>query len=89
MKYILPAFLFVFLGNAAALFAQNNLDRSVLVSATIQESPAKITLNWPAYPNATKYYIYKKGKDAALWVGGIDSVAGNALSYTDNNVKVG
>lgn len=86
LKLSILSLIFLSLNN---LFAQNNLDRSVLLTASIQESPAKITLNWTSYPAATKYYIYRKGKDESFWHSSPDSTLGTATSYVDTKVNVG
>jgi len=89
MNLLRPTLIFLILLSFSKIFAQNNLDRSVLLTASIQESPAKITLNWPSYAAATKYYIYKKGKDESFWLNSPDSVVGTATSYVDTKVSVG
>src|SRR5690349_1149515 len=63
---------------------------SVQVSATVQETPAQITLSWPqdtcSLPD--NYTVYRKAPGAASWGKGM-TLAGNAVSYVDKNVSVG
>lgn len=61
---------------------------AVQISATVQTSPAKITLTWPTDPNSQGYSISRKTTDAASWTS-IASVSGSTGSYVDNNVTVG
>jgi hypothetical protein len=62
---------------------------AVQVSATVQTSPARITLSWPQDQNgANSYTVYRKAKDDTSWGSGT-TLSGSTLSYTDNNVSVG
>lgn len=68
------------------IFTQVSSDYAVLVSATYSESPANITLQWPAYANATSYKIYKKEKSIINWGGFISELPGDATMFSDNDV---
>lgn len=70
----------------ASLFSQVSSDYAVLVSATYTNAPPAITLQWPAYANATSYRIYKKEKSASTWGGYILELPGDAVNYMDNDV---
>src|SRR5437773_2081602 len=72
----------------AACLAENTIDYAVVVSATIQRSPANITLSWPAVANATGYTVSRKSLGASSW-GQIGSLSGGATSFSDSNVGVG
>src|SRR6267378_3939742 len=63
---------------------------SVQVSATVQASPAQITLNWPQdqYMVPNSYTIYRKALADSSW-NSLASLPGTATSYMDNNVVVG
>ncbi|MFN7142006.1 MAG: fibronectin type III domain-containing protein, partial [Limisphaerales bacterium] len=61
---------------------------AVQVSATVQESPARITLNWTGDSNATGYIVSRKAPNATAWTQ-VASLPANATSYADNNVTVG
>src|SRR6267378_1659637 len=63
---------------------------SVQVSATVQASPAQITLNWPQdqYMVPNSYTVYRKALADSSW-NSLASLPGSATSYKDNNVVVG
>src|SRR5882762_7560660 len=63
---------------------------SVQVSATVQASPAQITLNWPQdqYMVPNSYTIYRRALADSSW-NSLASLPGTATSYMDNNVVVG
>src|SRR5579872_1056465 len=63
---------------------------SVQVSATVQSSPSRITLNWPQdqYMLPNSYTIYRKASSDTNWGNGI-TLPGTVTSYVDNNVSVG
>ncbi len=71
------------------LTAQTARQRSVQVSAIVQESPARILFSWPADDTATGYTVYKKALTDNNWGNPIATLAGNAVSFTDSNVNVG
>lgn len=65
-------------------------DKSVLLSATVQNNPAQITLNWPAISGATSFTIYRKNKSAINWGTAVATgLPGTTTTWTDNNVQVG
>ena len=63
---------------------------SVQVSATVQETPAQITLTWPqdtcSLPES--YTLYRKTPGAASWGKG-STLPGTTISYVDKDVSVG
>jgi fibronectin type 3 domain-containing protein len=61
---------------------------AVQVSASVQESPAQVTLSWTADPNASSYTVYRKSPSAGGWTQ-LVTLPASALSYIDNNVTVG
>src|SRR5690349_19518433 len=65
-------------------------DFSVQVSATIQESPAQITLNWPQDSSVRpdSYMVYRKAPGATSWGAG-KTLSGDSVSYVDKNISVG
>ncbi|HUR59814.1 MAG TPA: Ig-like domain-containing protein, partial [Opitutaceae bacterium] len=69
---------------------ENTWDPSVQVSATVQSSPAKITLSWPQDTNGTpsSYTIFRKSPTSTDWGSGT-TVAGSSTSYTDSGVASG
>src|SRR2546422_428520 len=63
---------------------------SVQVSATVQSSPAQITLAWPQDTTGIpgSYTVYRKAPGGSSWGGGT-TLAGSATSYADTGVTVG
>jgi hypothetical protein len=62
---------------------------SVQVHATVQASPARVTLQWPVDQlPALGYTIWRKGLDGDAW-GAAVSLPADASSYVDENVSVG
>ncbi|HUR44522.1 MAG TPA: hypothetical protein VMZ27_01505 [Candidatus Saccharimonadales bacterium] len=62
---------------------------TVQINATVQSSPARITLNWIADKyGANSYTVYRKAKTDTSWGTGI-TLGGSVTSYVDNNVTVG
>ena len=63
---------------------------AVQVSATVQESPARITLSWPQDTSGTpsSYTVYRKSAGSTSWGGGT-SLSGSTTTYTDTSVAVG
>lgn len=64
---------------------------SVMANATVQKSPASITLNWTTPPAVTggQIMIYRKLKTATNWSTPIATLNGSTDTYTDNNVASG
>jgi hypothetical protein len=62
----------------------------VQVSATVQESPARITLSWPQDTSGTpgSYTVYRKSAGSTSWGGGT-SLSGSTTTYTDTSVAAG
>lgn len=57
------------------------------LSATVQASPARITLNWPAFTGATGYTIHRKTHTATSWGSSIGTTNGSTNTYQDNTVS--
>src|ERR1043166_4967337 len=75
---------------AQTLRADSTWEFSVQVSATVQSSPARITLSWPqdSYMLPNSYTVYRKDPSANSWGAGA-ALPGTATSYTDNSVSIG
>ena len=58
---------------------------AVEVSATVQATPARVTLRWSGDANATGYTIYRKSPSAVAWTQ-LTSLAGSATTWSDANV---
>src|SRR2546429_5103076 len=63
---------------------------AVQVSASVQASPAQITLSWPQDTSGTpnSYTVYRKAPGATSWGGGT-TLSGSATSYADTGVAAG
>ncbi|MEM6963960.1 MAG: PKD domain-containing protein [Bacteroidota bacterium] len=64
-------------------------ERSVQLSATVQTNPPQIQLTWKSDPTATKYVVYRKTLAAESWGVALDTLAGSATQYLDQNVQIG
>ncbi|MFK8103654.1 MAG: T9SS type A sorting domain-containing protein [Saprospiraceae bacterium] len=71
------------------IFAQTAKERSVEVSVTTTTAPPQLNFSWPADENAEKYIVYKKELAAQDWGIPIDTLAGDATTYIDQNPVVG
>jgi hypothetical protein len=91
MKKYLPLLLIIIsvLNNSEILAQTTSQKVTVQLYASVQESPAKITLKWPAETGITGYDIYKKTKDAGTWGSVYAHIAGADSFYVDNNVTSG
>ncbi|MBL7957853.1 MAG: hypothetical protein JNM49_07825, partial [Flavobacteriales bacterium] len=87
MRYLLS---FCFVLATGLLLAQTSSQRAaVLVSATAQSSPPRITLSWPSMASTTSLTIYRKLKSGTSWGSAIATPAASDLSWQDNTVTVG
>lgn len=74
---------------ARDLWADSTWVYSVQVSATVQASPPKITLNWqPDQYGANSYTVYRKNVADSSWGAGV-TLSGTTSSYVDASVTVG
>ncbi len=69
-----------------AAMAQQAEDYAVQISATVQDNPARITLNWVGNPNATAILISRKSVSETGWGTVYATLPGSATSFEDNNV---
>src|SRR5688572_22586162 len=70
--------------------AQTSSQRAaVQLTATVQNSPARITLNWPTAASTSSITIYRKLRSATTWGSAIATPATSATQYQDNSVTVG
>ena len=75
---------------SAGLLAQSySQAAAVQMSATVQSSPPRITVQWEPYASATNYTVFRKLKDQQSWGSSVASVGGSVNQYVDNNVSVG
>ena len=84
---------FAVLFSTVLVHAQKTVDAAIRVRATVQKSPASITLSWPSDSLATSFVVYRKAKDSISLIKNFAQVAfisnAKATSYTDASVKVG
>ncbi len=71
------------------VFSQTARERSVEVSAVVQESPPRIDFSWTADPSANFYNVYKKELQAETWGTPIAVLDGSATSFVDDDIMVG
>lgn len=82
-------FLCVFLINIAHSQTPGQ-NKSVLLSAIVQNNPAKITINWQPVSGSTSVKIYKKTKTASSWGNPVaNNLPGSTYSWTDYDVEAG
>lgn len=88
MKRIYLLFIALLSGFVAAR-AQSSEDYTVEVSATVSESPVKITLNWKLLTvDAPTYQIFKKSATATAWGSSIATLPSTVGSFIDTNVII-
>ncbi|MBK8498337.1 MAG: T9SS type A sorting domain-containing protein [Flavobacteriales bacterium] len=76
--------------SALTASAQTSSQRAaVQLSATVQASPARITLAWTSIASTTSITIYRKLKTATSWGSVLATPATSALTYADNTASVG
>ena len=64
--------------------------KSVLLSAIVQNNPSEITLNWQPITGSTSIKIYKKNKTSTSWGNPVsDNLPGSTTSWTDTGVQSG
>ena len=80
----------VVLLTSATVFAQTSSERAaVQLSATVQASPARITINWTSMASTSSITIYRKTLAANTWGSALATVSSTATQYQDNSVTVG
>ena len=67
---------------------QSASDYAVRLSATVQSTPARITLSWPGDPQATSYTVNRKSPRRHL-LGQPTSLGAGATSYADSTAAAG
>ena len=84
MKYLYALCFTLLLVNVSR--AQTCEDFAVELSATVQASPASITLHWHPLADTTTYNIYRKSKTSLIWGSPIAMLTTVDSTYTDNSV---
>lgn len=74
----------------ALAMAQTSSERaSVQLWASVQSSPARITLNWTALSSTSSITVYRKTLAANTWGSAYATVTASATQFQDNAVAVG
>ncbi len=74
--------------SVANCLAQTARDLAVVLSATVQTNPDRISLSWVADAAATNYTVYRKNPQSGQWGAGT-SLGAEATSHVDNSVTTG
>ena len=70
-------------------FGQTARERSVEVSAIVQENPPQINFSWTEDSSANFYKVYKKELDAESWGTPLTVLPGSATTFVDSDIQVG
>lgn len=92
MKQFLPkstAFILLFLIAPLAVFSQFNRNRTVRMTAVVNEATPSITLNFQKFTDATRLRVFRKKKEDKSWGTVYADLQLTDSTYTDNDVKVG
>jgi hypothetical protein len=74
----------------SALSAQNfSIQKTVFLTASVQTTVPRITLNWEPDASATSYIVYRKGLTDPVWGNAFPSLPANATSYADSTAELG
>ncbi len=79
----------LFITNLVQVNSQTCQNASVQLSAVVQETPPRITLEWIQDTSATRHFIYRKLKNGTSWGAVVGSVDGRDTTFTDTTVSVG
>ncbi len=90
LKLLAPLFAFFCLGSLP-LCAQNIFDarQSVILQASIQENPARISLNWVLDTANGGYTIWRKAKNETTWGDSLAILGPASTSWVDTTITVG
>lgn len=88
--FILCPGIFMICGVLLKTYSQTiGQNKSLMLSATVQNNPPAITIHWVPVSGATDFKVYRKNKTATGWGSVLATLPGNATSWTDNNVSIG
>lgn len=79
-------FIFGLLACAGSTFAQSTSDYAIQLTATVQASPAQITLHWKRIADTTTYQVFRKTKTSFAWGAPVASLSMSDSTYVDNSV---
>lgn len=92
LSYFCGVLSFCFFALAPCVFALSNQDKTIPLTAHVQEAPAQIQLSWSA-PTSDSYTITHqklfRRQEGDAWGSEYASLSSTALSYTDSEVEVG
>ena len=89
MFKLLTLTVIIFISINSNLNSQSTQDVSVELSAAVQSSPPRITLNWQQNQNANSHFVYRKLKTATAWGAVIGNLPGSATQFVDTTAEVG
>ncbi len=69
-------------------WGQSARQRSVEVSAVVQENPPRIDFSWPIDSTAAGYEVFRKTLEATDWGAPIANLEWMATSFSDTNIEV-
>ena len=69
--------------------SQSAADAAVRLTATVQNSPAQISLGWPGNATTSQYLVFRKLKSALSWGTPLATLSGTTTQYIDNTVSPG
>ena len=69
-------------------YSQVCSDFAVQLSATVQTSPARITIKWKKLGDTTTYVVYRKAKNALSWGSARATLGTRDSEYVDNAVVI-
>jgi hypothetical protein len=72
-----------------ALSAQALTDAAVQITASVQNSPAQITLQWLGNATTSQYQVFRKYKTSSGWGSALATLSGSTNLYVDNTALVG
>lgn len=69
--------------------SQTAADAAVRLTATVQNSPAQISLSWPGNATTSQYQVFRKLKTATTWGTPLATLNGTTTLFADNTVNAG
>lgn len=71
------------------MHSQTAADVAVRLTATVQNSPAQISLSWPGNATTSQYLVFRKLKTASTWGTPLATLNATTTQYADNTVSPG
>jgi hypothetical protein len=91
LKFKIVLGITVFILSSTVLNAQTTYgdSLSIQLEATVQASPARIAINWPADADASNFVVFRKLKSATSWGTTLATLSASVTQYLDTSVVVG